>query len=497
MITTAGVYSQSVHGGKWILISNITQKFLSLFTFLVLARFLHPVDYGVMGIIFIINGVLVTIASIDFERALLQKQTDLVEEGQLLDVIWTFNFFKSIFLAFVVFLIAPWCASWFHIPDQVAIIRWSAVLMLFLGLSNSRLFYFTKNIDYQKFFWRDNISQIMYVVVTFLWIFLVSQSAWALLAGQVARYGTSVLMTYVLHPHVQFFSFQFNSLKKLFGYAKWVSVHGMIDYTLGMIDTLYIGRLLDAAKLGSYIKARDLSFAPVSPFFIIFDKLGFAAYAKIQNQLEKIQNGFLKTFDVMLAVNVPIFLLLLAKGGWIVTVLLGPAWLGIVVPLKILSLSMIFSSLVVIARPLFDAMGRPDINVKINVVQLVSSILFIYVGAYFWDLSGVAIAMLGAWFFSMLYTIMKARPILKLGWDKFSGSVFTVGGSSAIVSLVALPLYLWNDLGGDAFFASSAIILVLGGLYLFLLYAIGRMFKLGPWATFLSILAELRLRRRI
>lgn len=494
-MATPGVYRQSVHGGKWILISNLTQKVLSLGTFFVLARLLVPTDYGVMGIIFLVQGFLITFTSPDFERALMQSQTSAKEEGECLDAIWTFNFFKCLLLAGVVYLSAPLCVDFFHIPEYLNLIRWSAILMLILGLTNSRVFYFSKNIDYKKFFWRDTYGQVAYIAVTFIWIFYVSRSVWALLAGQIARYLVSAIAAYVLYPNWQKFSFKFSVLKKLFGYAKWVTGHSIIDYILGILDSVFTGHLLNADKLGLYIKARDLSFTPVSPFFTIFDKLGFAAYAKIQDKLDKIQEGFIKTFDVMLAVNVPVFLLLLAKGGLIVTVLLGPSWTGVVVPLKILSASMIFSSLVVISRPLFDALGRPEINLKINLVQLTSLVVWLYLGATFGGLIGVSFAMLVSWFFSMVYTVFKARPILRLGWDKFKATIISVGGASLVVSLVALPLYWWNKIGGDNFWLSGFLILVLGGLYLFFLYLIGRQYQRGPWRTLLSILTELRTAR--
>jgi len=486
-----GVYKQSIEGGKWIIVSNITQKFLSLITFFILARLLNPQDYGVIAIVFLISGFFLTVSSFDFEKALMQQASE-AEEKACLDTIWTFNFIKSSVLSVVVFFLAPFLASFFNISEQTEIIRWGALFIFLPCLGNSRQYYFFKNIDFKKVFFRDNVGQLFYIFTTFFWIFFVSQSVWALLAGHIARYLASVVMTYVLHPYKQAPGFHFAKLKGLFGYAKWVTGQNILDNILGMIDSLYIGRLLGPYRLGLYSKAKEISFMPVSPLFAIFDKVGFAAYAKLQDKLEKIQDGFIKTFDVVTAITLPVFFLLLAEGGLIIQLALGQKWLGIVEPLKIFAAVAIFSSLVVISRPVFDALGHPKINFKANILQLISSIILIYFGAKYGGVNGVAFAMLFSWIIISVFVIFKARPILKLGWNKFHGSVFSVGISVLAVLSVCAPLYFLNWLVWNSTVFSVTLVFFSGLIYIICLWLTGRLFAHSPWHTFLSIFREIR-----
>lgn len=486
-----GVFSRSVQSGKWVLISNVAQKFLSLITFFVLARLLKPADYGIIAVVFLITGFFVTITSLDFDKALMQK-ADSVDELACLDAVWTFNFFKLLFLSLIAFFGAPFFAGFFHIGQYVEIIRWGSVFIFIPALSNSRQYYFFKNIDFKKIFLRDNIAQVFYIIVTFLFVFFISKSAWALFAGHVARYLTGAVMTYILYPYKQVFSFQFSKLKRLFGYAKWVNGQNILDYLTGMIDSLYVGRILDSSRLGLYTKAKDISFMPVSPLFVIFDKIGFASYAKLQDKFSKIQEGFIKTFDVVTAITLPVFLVLLAEGGLIVQLLLGTKWLGIVVPLKILAATTVFSSLVAISRPIFDAVGRPDINFKSNILQLLSSIILIYFGAGYYGVNGVAFAMLLSWIIILIFVIFKARPILKLGWDKFHDSIISVIASVFFTILVCAPLLIYNKLVMFNTHFSLALIVFSGLLYALSLWLSSKFFSRGPWHTLLSILREIR-----
>ncbi len=51
----------------------------------------------------------------------------------------------------------------------------------------------------------------------------------------------------------------------------------------------------------------------------------------MQDQLGKIQEGFLKTIDVLMLVAVPFSLIIMLEGGAIVMFLLGAKWFGVIV----------------------------------------------------------------------------------------------------------------------------------------------------------------------
>lgn len=484
----SGIYHRSVHGGKWIFIDSICQKILSLFTFLILARLLNPSDYGVIAVVFLITGFFDTVTSHGLDKAVMQKQDDPVE---YLDVLWTLNFLKSAVVALIILFFSPSIAHYFHIEAYVNIMRWGSLFVLIPSLSNSRQFYFFRNLDFKKIFIRDMAGQISYIIFAFGWAIFVQRSVWALLVGQLAKYVISSGATYVLQPYRQRFSFGFGKLKKFIGFGKWAAGQNFLDYLLGMLDSLYIGRLLDSSSLGIYTKARDLANMPVSPFFSIIDRIGFVAYAQLQDKLHKIQEGFLKTFDMITAITVPVFLILASEGGLLVQVVLGQKWLGIVLPLKILAATSLFSSLVVIVKPIFDAIGKPEINFKANVLQLIFFAIFIYLGVKWGGLIGVAFATLLAWALILFYVIIKVRPILKLGWDKFEGTVMAVGGASLVVLGLVLAIRYWQNTFLPAPLLVFFVLVGVGVIYCALVWYIGGFYPRGPRQTLVSIIREI------
>src|SRR3989344_4747169 len=110
--TGEGVLGRAISGGRWAVFGLGVQKAVGFISFFILARLLAPEDYGVITVVLMLVGVLETLSSPGFERALTQRKGEI---GIYLDVFWTFNFFRALGTAGVIFLLAPWAAGFLKI----------------------------------------------------------------------------------------------------------------------------------------------------------------------------------------------------------------------------------------------------------------------------------------------------------------------------------------------------------------------------------------------
>lgn len=484
------IMRKSVHASTWLLISSVTQKLLNLATFFVLVRFLKPEDYGVMSVVFVATGFLDVISTPGFERALMQRSGDA---EYYIDVAWTFKFFRASLISFCVFLSAPFVANFFHISEYVNVLRWSAILPLIGAPSNLREIYIQKSLDFKKIFYRDTITQIVYIIVAIMWVVFVSPTVWALLIGHIARYATGTIISYMLYPAWPRFSFSFSRLTDLFGYSKWIIGQNILDYFLGIFDSVYVGRFMNVSNLGLYTKARDLAYAPAAPFVNAITRVGFPAYVQIQDRLVKIQEGFLKTFTILSVITPLVFLIFFSIGDSIVRLLLGPAWLGVVVPLKILSASIVCSSLVILIEPLFDAIGRPEVNFKIKGALLVSFVILLYPSIRWGGMFGMSVAVLICWFINLLYTIFLSRPILKLSFTHFRATVTSI--MVAFLSVIVLVFPVVTRIGHVSLLLVVRVglqsVLIIGG-YVGVLWIMQLFLPEGPIKIFWELIHSFR-----
>lgn len=487
--TDTGILHKSIQSGKWFLFGTISQRLINLAAFFVLARLLMPKDYGVLAIVFIVTNFLDRVSAPGFGTALMQKRESV---EHYLDTVWTFDLIKSILIAGLIFFLGGYISNFFKIEDSDAIIiKLSGLLIVISALSNSRQLYFFKNLDFKKVFWRDLAGHISYTLVAIGWALFISATVWALFVGYLARYVAGLIMSYILYPIRPRLVFYFSRLKDLFGYSKWIYGQNMLDYFLSSIDNIFVGRLLNTAQLGFYSRARDLPSTFSSPFLSMISKIGFPAYAKVQDRLDKIQEGFLKSMHLLLLITVPLSLLLILEGGTIVSVFLGQKWLPIVVPLKILSFANIFIGLVGLVKPIFNAVGRPEINFKINIIQLIVSVPLIYLGIKFFQLKGAAMAVVIIWLILLFFTIFQARPILKLGKDRIFAPLVSVFAASLGTFIIAVLFRGFIHSHFSSFFIIGWVA-VLGVIYFLMIWLAGLVLKEGPWFTIKSILRELK-----
>lgn len=482
-----GTLARSIHGGKWMAVSMICQRILGLGTFLIMARLLKPEDYGIIAIVLMITAVADRLTSHGLETALVQSGDDI---DQYLDSVWTINFLKSLGLAAVIFFAAGPVSAFFNIPQALPLLRLSGLLIIFANIGNIRQVYIFTGLDFKKIFWRDLSGQFAYGAAAIAWSLFVSANAWALLFGHFSRLLVSAAATYILYPSAPGLSFKFAPLKKFFSYSKWVVGQNMLDYFNSLIGQIYIGRFLGAERLGFYAKASDLASMTRASLLSIISKVGFYAYNFIQDDLKKIQDGFIKSLNIMLMLAVPFSFLLLVEGGTIVSILLGKNWLPLVVPLKILAVANIFTAVYGITYPLFNSVGRPDINFKMTMTKLFLSLPLFYFGIKFWSTNGAAAVDAVISLVLLLYVVWEARKILKLSYKMFLPSVSHI--SLAMLPVIALGIGLRplvHSLGSDYLVFSWIIFLAL--LYAISFWFFGRFFSSGPKDTVAVIFTEL------
>ena len=488
-----GVYHKSVQSGTWYLMNIVVTKIIGFITFFILARLLDPRDYGVIGIILLVQSVLENVSDPSLGLALTRMKESI---ESYLDPYWTFEIIRNAVLAVVIFLTAEPIGMFFHFQGpEITMLRWSGILLLILPFGNIRQLYLAKDLQFDKIFFRDIVVQTSFTLAAVCFAFFVQASAWALFFGYAVSYIASDLMTYLLYRSRSVLSFRFKRLWDLVGYSKWVYGQGLLDMFMVQFDKIIVGRLLDPASLGLYSKGKDLASTTTSIMSSIISKVGFSAFAKLQDQMDKVRTGFLMSIDVLLLGGLPVTLLLLIEGGSIVNLLLGPKWIGLVVVLKVFAFGNLFFAFVRIVNPLLSALGRPDVSFKTNLIQTIISIPLMFIGYTLYGMNGLAGALAATWIFLLMYVMLKARPVLNIPVRAFVPAIV----SGSLASLAVLFIDFFGRSYVHAHETPAAIIvwiMVLGLSYFLCLALVSRYFVRGPWETLRLIWRSLLARKQ-
>jgi O-antigen/teichoic acid export membrane protein len=485
---TEGLYAKTVKGTFWQLVNASTQKVLQIGIFFILARVLTPTDYGVLAVIFIVIGFFNQLTDVPFGTALIQKKGDI---EPYIDPYWTLDILRSLFNAALIAVFGGMIATLFKVEEHATLIRLSGLLLVIPTFANARLVLAFRNMDFRVIAIRDLLTQIAFGSVTLAYVFLIGHSPAALVMGYAAMYALGDFLSYVLVPGTIRVSFAFRRLRDLAGQAGWLYGQDLVVYASQYLDKIVLGILLLPSDLGLYSKAKDLSSSPASFIVSIARKVGLSAFALAQDSRVKIREGMIRSFDILFLTVVPAALLFLLDGGTIIRVLLGDAWLSIVIPFKIMALGSIFFAVIHIINTTVIAVGRPDAGFKANLIQTILTLPLSWLGVQLGGIRGLAYATSAIWLLLATYLFVRLRETIQVkAADGVRYAVITIVTTAVLTALdlgIGPLIQRFGRLEFDA-----AWVAVLGLVYFVLLWILSRVVKQSPWQTGRSILTHLR-----
>ena len=136
---------KTIKGVGWSALDNISSYAVTFVVGLILARLLTPDDYGLIGIITIFTAICECFIRAGFGTALIRKK-DATEDDYC--TVFVCNLIMSVALYWVLFLLAPYIASYFRREELVALVRVASLGMIISAFSIVQSTRLTKRIDF-------------------------------------------------------------------------------------------------------------------------------------------------------------------------------------------------------------------------------------------------------------------------------------------------------------------------------------------------------------
>ncbi len=476
-----GTLQKSIRAGKWLTIDFLVQKLIAFLPFFILARLLTPEDFGLVAIILLVPHFLQVVSEHGLTTAAIQKGGDV---NKYLNPIWTLNALRGVLIAGVMFLLAPFIASFYHVEAYVWPVRFGGLIVLIHHFTNIGEIWFTKDLDFKKVFLRNTARSVAYAVVA-ITLAVTTHSYWSLLIAQAAMQITETIATYVLQPYRPRLSFRFGLLKELTGFSKWIMGQTFADQIYGFAEQSIVARTTNTASVGLYTKAKNL--ASVGPGFIasIISMIAFPAFARIKEDPKKVQEGLKRSMDLLFVVTMPIIVLILAAGGKLVLILLGEPWLPITNALRIFVLYFTIFNLTDICYKALSGIGHPDIKVKFDGIKISLSIVLLLIAAPRWGATGAA----GALFLGFFPVLVLSVRALILRTTVTAWNILIRAGFPLSVAMVLLvPAIIWKEaILGFSIISLGMLALAYIFFYALIIVAVGKKFNRGPYSTLLLI----------
>lgn len=427
-------------GVRWNTVSMIGSTALQTVTLLILARLLEPDDFGLLAMVVLVTGLAGLVSTMGLSEALIQRAE--TSDEQLSSLYWA-NLALGIVGYGLVWLSAPLVADLFDEPSLVDLLRVVGIVLVINSLAAQFRALLQKGLHFQSLA-VVNLASVVVGSATAVSLAAGGAGVWALVWGQVANATAATFMLVVIGARRKWLPalvFRYRSITGYLSFGAYLFGSNVANYLVSRSDQLIIGTVLGSRPLGFYSMAFNLVVRPTTMINPVITQVAFPVLARLQNDTERMQRGYLRMLRILSSVNAPVLLGFAAIAPIAIPWVLGDKWTPIVSLVQILAVYALLRSVGNAGGSLALAAGRANWVFYWNLALLGFIPAVVWVGAEVGGLEGVAysLATLQAILFFVWYRLFVIRLVGGC-LRRYVASIAVPGAFALLMAVVVLGL---------------------------------------------------------
>ena len=366
---------KTAKGVFWAGTSTIINQVINLVFGVVLARILNAEDYGLVGMLAVFTLIAVILQDGGFTSALTNKKN--VEDKDYNAIFW-FAFLSSLTMYVILFLSAPFIASFFNEPRLLVLSRVVFLSIIISGLGVVPGAYIFKNLMVKERAISDICSLLISGTVGITMV-LNGFSYWSLAIQSMVFFLIGTCMKWYYVRWKPKFQFDFSSLKEMFGFSSKIFMTSIFFHISSNIYTIILGRFYTATQVGYYTQGYKWQTMGASVISEIFSLITQPLFVQAETSNTDPVKVFRKLLRFAAFLSFPLMLGLAFIGKEFITITIGDKWLPCVPILQILCLWGAMLPIWKLYTGFLISKGKSDYYLIINVIIGLSQILFAYI----------------------------------------------------------------------------------------------------------------------
>lgn len=370
---------QTISGFFWTFIDTFFIKGFTFCAMLLLARWLGPEEFGLLGMISVFLAIGITLVDSGLSSSIIRTKN---ADDEDFSTVFYMNLAMSIFIYLILFFVAPYIALFYDQEILTNVIRVYCLTFIISAFSAIHLAILNKEMKFKRLMILNIPATIMGVLVG-LFLGYEGNGVWSIiylfLTTQIVL-SALLWMTSKWTPSLRF------SKKKLlyhykFGYKLMLS--GLINQIFDHSYNILIGKYFPLQILGFYERSKKLNEYPAMTFAGIVGKVTYPLLSNLQSDKVKLSIVCKKILKLTFFINAPLMLGLAAIANPLFKIVLGENWLTAVPFFQILSLSSILYPIHAINITILKVFGRSDLFLKLEIIKKIILVLSITIGFQF------------------------------------------------------------------------------------------------------------------
>ncbi|WP_212699754.1 lipopolysaccharide biosynthesis protein [Thalassovita aquimarina] len=427
----------TIAGIGWTSMAVGARALLQMIAIIFLARLLSPEQFGLYAAAMVVGSFCAIFSELGVSPAIVQRPA---LEPRHIRTGFTLSVAVGLFVGLIAFLLADTIAGFFQMPALAGVVRVMAIGFPLRGIATVAEALALRDF---RFRWLALVEAgafgIGFIVVAPV-LSLLDFGVHALVGAYLTQNAVRTVVLLACQPHEKRPMLERRAIGELIYFGTGFTIAKFCNYFATQADNLVVGRWLGPAALGLYGHAYHLMAAPAILVGQALDRVMFPTMASVQHQRERLARAYRSGVYVCATVMFPTGVVVAILAPEIVLILLGPAWIGAAVPLRLLALGMLFRTSSKISDSIVRATGAVYARAWRQGLFAVAVLLGALIGQN-WGLIGVATGVFCALAFNFLMMAHLSLRLTSMSWRTFGqahlpGLLFAaiLGGGSLVAA---------------------------------------------------------------
>jgi PST family polysaccharide transporter len=312
----------AIRGGWAKICAQIANLLLRIGSLMVLARLLDPVDFGLVGMVTAVTGILSFFREFGLSTASVQRAT--ISEEQMSTLFWI-NLLVGGVLGVVSLVVAPLVARFYHEPRLFMLTMVLATGFVFnaAGVQHSALL--QRRLRFTILATIEILSLVASSLVSIV-MAIRGWGYWALVAWSVVLPLATTVFAWLYAGWIPGRPRRGLGMGSMMRFGGTVTLNSVVVYAAYNLDKILLGRFWGAEITGMYGRAYQLINLPTENLNLAVGAVTFPVLSRVQHDPPRLRSYFLKAYALVLSVTIPIGIVCAVFASELIFVMLGSKW---------------------------------------------------------------------------------------------------------------------------------------------------------------------------
>ena len=381
---------RSIHSVKWNGIGSIFQIIVGFVQLVVLARLLPIESFGVYSGAVAVTTLLGGISVFGLAEAFRYRCNETIDIEQtaavhftlqlVITLIWTFLMLAGGFL--------------FIKPDAEGYLLVFIVLTLSKAAANfatTPKLILSRSVQFKLLAIVD-IATVTCTLLVSVVLALLNQPLWALMATHIVGFLIDFLILYLLQPVWKPKLLWINSIVKYFlNFGSKQLLSRFLSDALDHIDDIWTKSFLGTVPMGFYSKAYSFALYPSKVISTPISTVVGSTYAEVADVRKKLSEVFHRTNSFLIRSGFFLVGAFMVIAPEFIRIFIGERWMPMMLTFRLMLPFTLFDPMKKSMANLFVAVGKPEINIRIRMIQITVLVAGLFGLSKIWGIEGCCV----------------------------------------------------------------------------------------------------------